>query len=69
MTDKHLTVRGCSYENGPFTFCDYADVHAQPCMCSAPNARSLDEVLYRSEVYPDTWNAGCYWPIEDADGS
>jgi hypothetical protein len=22
--------------------------------------------FYRSEIYPDTGNTGCYWPIEDA---
>jgi len=30
-----MISRGRSYEDGPYTCCDKADVHLQPCLCAS----------------------------------
>lgn len=39
-----MKARGRFYEDGPYTYCDNADVHPQPCLCAAPNLERLPEV-------------------------
>lgn len=31
-----VTSRGRSYADGPYSFCDRADIHPQPCTCAMP---------------------------------
>ena len=64
---RHDTARGRYYEDGPFSFCDQADVHAQPCTCALSPMRPLAEVLREETVMPPAvYDGSCYWPVEDA---
>jgi len=39
--------RGRFYEDGPYTCCDSADVHPQPCLCAARDRMRIRESLDR----------------------
>ena len=66
-----VRARGRSYEDGPYTFCDQADLHPQPCMCAAPQVgmAAVQDYYHREVTQEAPPVGGCYWPIEDMEES
>lgn len=45
-------MRGRFYENGPYSCCDRADLHPQPCTCAMPSPTSIADAAAKAGFGP-----------------